>query len=60
MHEYVVGLAEEAASLTGVSIVFVVVTAVLVVDTVESEINEIWGIRRKRPLVRRISSTRSA
>jgi membrane protein len=50
---YVVGLAAEAASLKGVWIVFVVVTAVLVVDTVESEINEIWGIRRKRPLMRR-------
>jgi membrane protein len=24
------------------------------VDTVESEINEIWGIRKKRPLLRRI------
>ena len=33
---------------------FVVVTAALVVDTVESEINEIWGIRRKRPLMRRV------
>jgi membrane protein len=54
VRKYVVGLATEAASLTGLWIVFVVVTAVLVVDTVESEINEIWGIRRKRPLMRRI------
>jgi membrane protein len=50
---YVVGLASEAASLKGLWILFVVVTAVLVVDSVESEINEIWGIRRKRPLLRR-------
>jgi membrane protein len=51
---HVVGLAAEAASLKGVWIVFVVVTAALVVDTVESEINEIWGVRRKRPLLRRV------
>jgi membrane protein len=50
---YVVGLATEAASLRGLWILFVVVTAVLVVDSVESEINEIWGITRKRPLMRR-------
>ena len=54
VRKYVLGLATSAASLTGLWIVFVVVTAVLVVDTVESEINAIWGIRRKRPLMRRI------
>ena len=46
---YVVGLATEAASLKGVWILFVIVTAALVVDSVESEINAIWRIRRKRP-----------
>ena len=51
---YVVGLATEAASFKGLWIVFVVVTAALVVDTVESEINAIWGIRRKRPIMRRV------
>ncbi|MEO8753854.1 MAG: YihY family inner membrane protein [Casimicrobiaceae bacterium] len=54
VRKYVLGMATEAASLTGLWIVFVVVTAVLVVDTVESEINAIWGIRRKRPVMRRI------
>jgi membrane protein len=54
VHEYVVVLAEDASRLTGLSILFVAVTATLVVDNVESEINEIWGIRRKRPLLRRI------
>ena len=51
---YVVGLAQEAATLKGLWIVFVVVTAVLVIDSVESEINEIWRINKKRPIVRRI------
>lgn len=51
---YVVGLASEAANLKGVWIFFVVVTAALVVDSVESEINEIWRINKKRPIIRRI------
>jgi membrane protein len=54
VHEYVVVLAEDAANITGLSIVFVAITATLVVDNVESEINEIWGIRQKRPIARRI------
>ncbi len=54
VNQYVVGLAEQAATITGVSIVFVAVTAVMVVDMVEAEINAIWGIRRKRPLARRM------
>jgi membrane protein len=54
VHEYVVVMAEDAANAIGMSIVFVAITATLVVDTVESEINEIWGIRKKRPVGRRI------
>ena len=54
VRQYVVVLAEEAASITGLSIVFVAITATLVVDNVESEINELWGIRQKRPIARRI------
>jgi membrane protein len=54
VHEYVVVLAEDAANAVGMSIVFVAITATLVVDTIESEINEIWGIRKKRPIGRRI------
>ncbi|MCC6193320.1 MAG: YihY family inner membrane protein [Burkholderiales bacterium] len=51
---YVVGMAEEAAKLRGVWILFVIVTAALVVDAVESEINAIWRIDRKRPILRRV------
>jgi len=50
---YVMGMATEAANQRGLWIVFVIATAVLVVDSVESEINAIWGIRSKRPLLRR-------
>lgn len=51
---YIVGMASDAASLKGVGMVFVIITAVLVVDLVEAEINAIWRIERKRPLLRRI------
>lgn len=51
---YIVGMASEASSMKGVGILFVMVTAVLVVDLVEAEINAIWRIERKRPFVRRV------
>jgi membrane protein len=54
VQEYVVVLAEGAAAVIGPSIIFVAITGVLVVDNIESEINEIWGIRKKRPIARRI------
>lgn len=52
---YIVGMATEAASVKGIGILFVMVTAVLVVDLVEAEINAIWRIERKRPLLRRVA-----
>ena len=54
VHTYIRAFIERATALTGVSIAFTIVTAVLVIDTVEREINAIWGIRRKRPLARRL------
>jgi membrane protein len=43
----------KSAELKGVSTLFVVVTAVLLVDQVESEINTIWGTREPRSFARR-------
>ncbi len=54
VHRYVLGLATEAASVKGIGIVFVVITATLVVAMVEDEINVIWGIPQKRRLHRRM------
>ena len=42
-----------AANLQGIGIAIVIVTAVLLIATVESEINAIWGTRQPRSLVRR-------
>jgi membrane protein len=54
VHEYVLGFAEQATRLTGVSIALIAVTAGLAISTVEREINLIWGVRRQRPIARRV------
>jgi len=51
---HIVGFAEQAARLTGISIAVIALSAALAVATVEREINAIWGIRRGRSLPRRI------
>ncbi|MEO8485152.1 MAG: YihY family inner membrane protein [Betaproteobacteria bacterium] len=54
VRDAVVGFAEQAARLTGVTLLFVAVTAALLVATIENEINLIFGVRRARPLARRV------
>ncbi|HEY1328690.1 MAG TPA: YihY family inner membrane protein [Casimicrobiaceae bacterium] len=54
VHDHVVRFAEQAARLSGVSIVLVAVTAGLALHTMEREINAIWGIRHGRSLPRRV------
>jgi len=54
VHQYVREFTEKAVGLTGISIVFIVVTAGMATATIEREINLIWGIRRRRPLGRRL------
>jgi membrane protein len=51
---HIVGFSEQAARLTGISIVVIGVSVVLAIATVEREINAIWGIRRGRSLPRRL------
>ena len=50
---YLNEFAAKAGDLQGIGILIVVVTAVLLVDTVAKEINAIWGTRQPRSLVRR-------
>lgn len=54
VRSYLTQFAAKAAGLQGVSIAFVVVTAVLLVATIEHEINAIWGVREPRSWPRRI------
>jgi membrane protein len=51
---HIVGFADQAAQLTGISIVAIALSAALAVATVEREINAIWGIRRGRSFPRRV------
>jgi len=51
----VTGFAEQAARLSGVTLLFVVVTALFLVSTVEHAINRIFGVRRLRPAWRRFA-----
>jgi len=46
--------AEQAARLAPLTVVFLAVTATMLVATIDTEINAIFGVRRKRPLVRRV------
>ncbi len=54
VRDAIVGFAEQAAKLTGVSLLFVAVTAAMLVATIEREMNLIFGVRRARPLARRV------
>jgi membrane protein len=54
VHRYLTEFATKTADLKGIGTVFVIVTAVLLVAEVESEINAIWGIQAPRSLARRI------
>ena len=53
IHTLIGEFTKKAAGLTGISIVFIVVTATMVIATVEREINAIWGNARMRPIARR-------
>jgi membrane protein len=55
IHQYVREFTENAIGLTGVSLAFVAITAVVATATIEREINAIWGITRARPLGRRLA-----
>jgi membrane protein len=54
VHVYVREFTAKAAGLTGLSIVFILVTAALVIATIEREINALWGIGLRRPMARRL------
>jgi membrane protein len=51
---YVEQFAESAAKLTAVGIVFLALTAMLMIHTIEEAFNVIWRAQRPRPLMQRI------
>jgi membrane protein len=54
IHGYLTEFTAKAADLKGIATVFVIVTAVMLVAEVESEINAIWGVTAPRSLTRRM------
>jgi membrane protein len=54
IHGYLAEFSAKAADLKGIATVFVIITAVLLVAEVESEINAIWGVTAPRSLARRM------
>jgi membrane protein len=54
VRRYLTDFTTKAGDLQGVSIALVVITAVLLVATVEREFNAIWGVRAPRALWRRL------
>ncbi len=54
VHTYVLGFAERAAQLRGLSLAFIALTAVLLLAMIEREINVIFGVKKGRTLARRV------
>ena len=54
VREYLTQFTRKAAGLQGVSVALVVITAVLLVATIEHEINAIWGVRDPRSWPHRV------
>lgn len=54
VRESIRGFAEQAARLAPLTVAFLAITAAMLVATIDAEINAIFGVRRKRPLVRRV------
>ena len=52
--QYMQQFSDSAARLTAVGIVFLTVTAMLMMLTIEKEFNVIWRVTRPRPLVKRL------
>lgn len=50
----IAAFAENAGELTRVGIAFVVVTSLMLMDTVDDALNRIFRVRRSRPLLRRV------
>lgn len=52
--KYLSQFAENAKGLTVLGSVFVLVTAVAMLLTIENALNQIWGVRKRRPIFKRV------
>lgn len=57
VQEFLLGtVGERSGSLTGSALSMLVVTCLLLLNTIESTFNAIWGVTRARPFIRRLVS----
>jgi len=48
IQDYLLGFAQQASNLTAIGVVFLLVTALLLMETIDYAFNEIWGVQQRR------------
>ena len=54
IEKYAAQFVDNAANLTAVGIVFLAVTSIMLLMTIDDAFNDIWRVRRSRPLLQRV------
>lgn len=54
INEYVFGFLDNASKLTTIGLVMLIASAVLLINTIETTFNQIWGASKPRPLMTRL------
>ncbi|MDX9739992.1 MAG: YihY family inner membrane protein [Gammaproteobacteria bacterium] len=55
VQQYVTGFMDKAGTLTGVGIVFLVITALMLMNTIDAALNGIWRVRKARAMVAKLA-----
>ena len=54
INDYVFGFLDNASKLTTIGLIMLIVSAVLLINTIETTFNQIWGSSQPRPLLTRL------
>ena len=54
INDYVFGFLDNASKLTTIGLIMLIVSAVLLINTIETTFNQIWGANQPRPLLTRL------
>ena len=54
INEYVFGFLDNASKLTTIGVIMLIVSAVLLINTIETTFNQIWGANKPRPILTRL------
>lgn len=55
VQKYVTSFMNQAGTLTGVGIIFLVITALMLMNTIDSALNGIWRVRKARSIVAKLA-----